>query len=514
MKRGPLKLFYSYAHEDEAYRNRIDEHLELLRRRNLIVGWHDRHIVPGSEWKAVIDESLETADIVLLLVTESFLASDFINEVEIPAAMAAHQSGRLRVVPVLLEEVEGWQDAPFEKLQILPTDALPVAKWDDAVHAYHDIAAGVERVAKDIIVAGGGPFEFGAHEFHEAELAVLPRVERQRTEQGLCRLRASLNDTIPPRQYESNLIVATWALNKFGRSHRLGDGNLESLFYMAQLISSFDLVALQEVDRNLGRLQALLGVLGPDWKMLVTDIAPGMVGNSERFAFLYYEPRVEFLNFSSQVILPPERMQDGGFRPARQFERPPAVAAFRSGEMEFQVCTAHIACGSGRPGAEHTIRLEEIRMLGAYLKTRSRYNETEMLLLGNFQMERLQSPITDALRENGVQVPEELLHPTNFNMTKYYDLIGFTSPNRTFPLGRSETHSGSVNIFEHVFRDEDIAAYVDDESFANFAKASAGGPKGKSATTDLRRFMRWKITLISDHLPLWAELDVRHSADA
>jgi hypothetical protein len=71
--RSPLKVFYSYAHQDEKARDSLDQHLELLARRNLILRWHD--IVPGSEWDSAIQEALESADIILLLVSKSFMAS-------------------------------------------------------------------------------------------------------------------------------------------------------------------------------------------------------------------------------------------------------------------------------------------------------------------------------------------------------------------------------------------------------------------------------------------------------
>ena len=514
MKRGPLKVFYSYAHEDEAQRDRIDEHLELLQRQNLIVGWHDRHIVPGTEWNEVIGETLASADIVLLLVSRAFMASAYVNEVEIPEAIKAHESGGVRVVPILLEEVTGWEKAPFAKLHILPSETKPISDWDDPVEAFRDIAWGIRRVARDIIIEGGGPFEFGTHKFTEAELAVLPKVERKRTAAGLERLRDDLNRTIPPRSYESNLLVATWALHQFGRSDRLPGNESEALFYIAQVITSFDLVALQRVDRNLRRLEALVEVLGPDWRVLVTDVAPGIKGNRERFAFVYYQPRVEFRNFSSQVILPPERLAGGKFRPVQQFARPPMVAAFRSGGTEFQVCTAHIVFGGGRRnGAEW--RLKEIRMLGDYLRARSRYEETDMLLLGDFQMGKRESPILDALRESKVQIPDELLHPTNLKMTNYLDLIGFTSPKRSMPLGPSRPRSGAYNLYQHVLRDEDIDVYKKTDSFRKFAKgwSQSGSRDPDSKSRNERRYWKWKTFLVSDHLPLWAELSVDRPLD-
>ena len=347
MKRGPLRVFYSYAHEDEKARDALDQHLELLARRNLILRWHDRHIVPGSEWGGAIQEALDTADIIVLLVSRAFMGSRYVNEHEIPAAMDEHEAGRARVVPILLENVPGWRDAPFARLEVLPTKGRAVSQWADPVAAFADVARGIGQVAKDIIVAGGGPFEFGAHEFSEAELSDLGARERKQCTEGLVRMRAALNADVPPRRYERNLLIANWALRKFGAQK--DDRQLrESLLYMAQVITAFDLVALQEVDRNLGRLEELLEILGPDWSFLVTDVAPGIRGNNERFAILYSRPRVEFRHSSSNLIVPPERSPGGESQPAEQWARPPLLAAFRSGEWDFQVCTAHIIWGASR----------------------------------------------------------------------------------------------------------------------------------------------------------------------
>ncbi|MEX1330384.1 MAG: TIR domain-containing protein [Desulfobacterales bacterium] len=501
MKRPPLKVFYSYAHEDEPLRDRIDEHLEILRRQNLIVGWHDRHIIPGTEWNRVISDQLLAADIVLLLVSKAFMASTYVNEVEIPEAMKVHNSGKVRVIPILLEEIENLDQVPFAKLQILPTRATPLSTWKDPVKALRDIAIGVRQVAKDIIVKGGGPFEFGPHLFTEAELSSLPKADRERTINGLGRLYDRLTRAIPVRRYESNLLIATWALRQFGKPSPISGHGSEALFYMAQVITSFDLVALQEVDRHLGRLEALMEILGPDWKALVTDVAPGVKGNRERFAFLYYEPRVTFRNFSSQVVLPAERV-NGKSVPVKQFARPPLVAAFQSGAMAFQVCTAHIVYG-GVGGASMKERLLEINKLGKYLKDRSKYEETDLYLMGDFQMGNIDSPVIDILREHQVEIPEELLHPSNLNQTKYYDLIGFTSRKRQMPLGTNQPCSGVYDLYQDVLREVDFDSYKNSDAFRRYASI---GSRQKKATVE--QYRRWNTFLISDHLPLWAELTV------
>jgi endonuclease/exonuclease/phosphatase family metal-dependent hydrolase len=514
MKRGPLKVFYSYAHKDEALRDRLDEYLELLARQNLIVRWHDRHILPGSEWDAAIAEALRSSDIILLLISSAFNASEYINKYEVPAVLQAHQSGRSRVVPILLEDVPGWHNAEFAKLQFLPTGARPISKWKDPVEAFADIARGIRKVVKDIIIAGGGPFEFGPHEFTEAELSRLSKPGRDRTAKGLESLRRDLIGSVPARRYESNLLIATWALRQFGNPARVPVDHAESLFYMAEVISSFDLVALQGVDRDLKRLRNLLDSLGPDWNVLVNETAPGTIGNRERFGILYYEPRVEFRNFSGQVILPPQRGPKGQGIPVQQFARPPLLAKFRSGNYEFQVCTAHIIFGGGRPN-DAALRLEEVQALGKYLRMRSQYEDSDVFLLGDFQMGTRESPILGALRESGIQIPDELLLPTNLKKDRYYDLIGYTSPpprQGTFPLGTGTPRTGTYDLFEHVLREEDHRQYAGDPAFKKFSQSGQKMPTTKEEKERfmLRRFWTWKTYLISDHLPLWAELDIEN----
>ncbi len=506
MKRGPLKVFYSYAHQDEKARDTLDQHLELLARRNLILRWHDRHIVPGSEWDSAIQEALESADIILLLVSKSFMASRYVKDEEIPAAMREHEAGRARVVPVLLENVPGWRKAPFARLELLPTKGRAVSQWRDPVAAFADVARGIGRVAKDIIVAGGGPFEFGAHEFTEAELSSLGLDERKCCAEGLGRLRLALNDQVSPRRYERNLLVANWALRKFGalaEERRLP----EALFYTAQVISAFDLVALQEVDRQLDQLEALLGILGPDWSFLVTDVAPGAWGNNERFAILYYQPRVEFRHFSSNLVLPPERSGEGEIQPAEQLARPPLLAAFRSGDWEFQVCTTHIVwAGSARSGDALSRRLREVRNLGQYLRARARHDQTDLLLMGDFQLERLGSPIHQALLEGGVQLPESVLLPAHVVPGRYYSLIGFVSSAREMPLADGAPPAGVVQVYEHVLRDEDLARFARTAAYRASRPAARPIAGLRKPADRLRDYQRWRTYQMSDHLPLWVEL--------
>ena len=92
----PLRLFYSYSHKDEALLKKLKDHLEPMKRDGLIMGWHDREIVAGTDWRNKIDENLEKADIVLLLVSRSFMGSDYCYDIEMSSALDRHNAGGCR----------------------------------------------------------------------------------------------------------------------------------------------------------------------------------------------------------------------------------------------------------------------------------------------------------------------------------------------------------------------------------------------------------------------------------
>ncbi len=115
--------FYSYLHKDEKLCAKLENHLAILRREGLIETWHDRKIGPGTEWAGAIDEHLNEADIILLLVSSDFLASDYCSDVEVVRAMERHKAGEACVIPVILRPCD-WGHTPFAKLQALPKDGV------------------------------------------------------------------------------------------------------------------------------------------------------------------------------------------------------------------------------------------------------------------------------------------------------------------------------------------------------------------------------------------------------
>jgi O-acetyl-ADP-ribose deacetylase (regulator of RNase III) len=137
-------VFISYAHEDRGMRKKLYDHLGGLRYGGYIKDWSDGQIVPGHEWGPEITRRLDEADIILLLVTSSFLGSEFIGRVELTRALERHRHGEAIVIPVILKPAD-WQSAGLAGLQALPKDGKAVSTWPDHDAAYLDIAQGLRR---------------------------------------------------------------------------------------------------------------------------------------------------------------------------------------------------------------------------------------------------------------------------------------------------------------------------------------------------------------------------------
>ena len=144
-----IEIFYSHAHEDEKLRTHLEKHLSIMKRQGVIRDWYDRKITAGEEWGGAIDIHLESAHVILLLISADFLASDYCYDVEMNRAMERHETGKARVIPIILRKVD-WRGAPFGKLQALPKDAKPVTSWSNIDEAFTNIAEGIRSAVERI----------------------------------------------------------------------------------------------------------------------------------------------------------------------------------------------------------------------------------------------------------------------------------------------------------------------------------------------------------------------------
>ncbi len=142
-----ISIFTSYAHKDEELREELDVHLAMVRRMDNIKIWNDRAIQAGSEWDDSIKQELEDADVIFLLVSPRFLASTYIQDVEIKRAMERHDDPNdiARVIPIILKPCD-WQETDFARLQALPRNAKPIVQWDDMDEALLNVVTGIKQI--------------------------------------------------------------------------------------------------------------------------------------------------------------------------------------------------------------------------------------------------------------------------------------------------------------------------------------------------------------------------------
>ena len=146
---NPVEVFYSYAHEDEGLRDELKKHLANLKRQGIITEWYDRDISAGKEWDDEIKKHLDSASVILLLISPDFMNSDYSNDVEVKQAMKRHEAGEARVIPIILRPVD-WEGAPFSKLQGLPTDAKAVTLWSNYDEAFLSVVKGIRTALKEL----------------------------------------------------------------------------------------------------------------------------------------------------------------------------------------------------------------------------------------------------------------------------------------------------------------------------------------------------------------------------
>lgn len=325
---------------------------------------------------------------------------------------------------------------------------------------------------------------------------------RLRTVAGLKRLRSALAQQVPTRTASDTLLLATWNLREFD-SGKYGYRTDEAYFYIAEVVSRFDLVAIQEVREGLYGLQRLRRLLGPSWEYIVTDVTLGTSGNSERLAYLFDTRKVGFTGLAAELVLPESREPEPR---VVQFARSPYVAGFRVGWAYLTLVTVHIYYGQSVKVDPR--RLEEIASFGKTLaKSAAKFSgapvyapdgkptRDNLLILGDFNIFNRNDVTLEALTSAGFVVPPELQNVpgSNVDKSKHYDQIAYY---RSLQALKPQGRAGVFDVFEQVYRLEDEALYA-----------------AQRATRPGRSFKDWRTYQMSDHLPMWVEFGV-DDADA
>ncbi len=144
-----VKVFFSYSHSDETDRNELETHLAILKRQGLIETWYDRRILAGKGLSKEIDQNLLGSNLVLLLTSPDFLASDYCYSNEMQKALEMRRQGLVWVIPIILEHCD-WKNTPLKDLLACPQDGKPVSDYPNPNKAYNEIVQDIRRVIDEI----------------------------------------------------------------------------------------------------------------------------------------------------------------------------------------------------------------------------------------------------------------------------------------------------------------------------------------------------------------------------
>lgn len=354
---------------------------------------------------------------------------------------------------------------------------------------------------------------------------------RRRCAERLRAMRASLAP-LHARRTPTSLLLATWNIrdfdsNKFGYGPRL----TESFYYLAEIAGCFDLIALQEVNRDLAALERLVRILGRQWDYIVTDATEGAGGNGERMAFLFRSDKVWFRKIAGEVVLPdgqlvvsPKAVKPPKDKEAttsvdiedarQQFARTPFLVAFQSGWFRFSLCTVHIYYGRDS-GAKLKRRIAEIEQLVQFFANRqdreakdaaSGAQAENYILLGDFNVVSPEHQTMTALQSHGFTVPDAISgRKVRADGDHFYDQIAVRVLDPRFRV----VTGGIVDMYADVFRDTE----EDRSIYAPLMPAEAPEEEGEKKATQEGLYRKWRTWQMSDHAPLWVEIETDFTDD-
>lgn len=365
----------------------------------------------------------------------------------------------------------------------------------------------------------------------------LSATERKRTVAGIQRLREQFaNVRFPSKNASESLILGTWNIRNFDDDRfNYGPRMEESLYYIAEILSRFDIVAVQEICANLAPLDHLMGLLGRQYDYIMTDVThSGLGGNKERLGFIYDQYKVEFKGVAGEIVLPDKMLIGGSPDKKRQFSRTPFGVEFQAGWFKFLFSTVHIYYGkSSKKSREYARRVKEIEAVAKYLAKEAKASNSNQILVGDFNILKRGSAGFNALTENGFKTVQNR-KGSNRDRTKFYDQISFRSRRNVLVQMEPDREDRVFQFFDSVFRDEDFSTYkpiikkrlneklkkAKEDLAAATSKTKKKKAKGQIASLKAAEaseasleeyYDEWRTFQMSDHLPLWVELEIDFS---
>lgn len=302
-------------------------------------------------------------------------------------------------------------------------------------------------------------------------------------------LKADLDSKIPSKKLDKNLLIATWNIRAFGnltRKWKSDDDDtpkrdMHSVLCIAEIITRFDVIALQEVKDNIRALRDTLKVLGKNWSFILTDVNQGKVGNGERMAYLFDTRRVHLSGLAGELVVPEEWGENiGEYALSKQFVRSPYAVSFQSNQHTFILVTLHILYGKSPQS-----RIEELRGIAKWLYSwagsLNAYHQ-DFIALGDFNIDARGDLLEETFLSEDLYIPPQLQNEevtrSIFNTTKFYDQIAwFNSQGKGPKLSMEFLSGGNYDFVPYALANRQLS----------------------------KQSLSW---LISDHYPLWAEFKV------
>lgn len=331
----------------------------------------------------------------------------------------------------------------------------------------------------------------------------------------LLTLRHDLYETIERDRKPNSLIIGSWNIRAFDDGVPRMD---ESYHYIAEIIDHFDICAIQEIKNDLWPLKRLMSLLGPNWDFFVSDVSTHQGGNNERMAFVYNTNRVIFRNLIGEIVVATDDLIAG-----EQVARSPFFASFQADWFKFSLCSAHIIYGD-----DLNLRAREIEVIAKSLVKRARSEDQVHIFLGDMNIEEKDDVVMKALKDSKMTVPD--FGPTNMNGKRYFDQMAFTEKGRAERKTRLLRHG----VFD--WRHAVFGPHPRDEASPLSAEDKENGKSRPSLiellghyegmVTKIRQkhgkepyvnwpkaYKTWTTFEMSDHLPIWMELEIDYSDD-
>ena len=349
------------------------------------------------------------------------------------------------------------------------------------------------------------------------------RAIKQRTSDNLLKLKDQLRRDLPEKDLDQHLLLATWNIRDLGaRGPKHGRRTIEDLFYIAEILSRFDLVAVQEVN-DLEEWEFIMGILGRDWDYIATDISEwGGGGNGERMTFVFDKRKVWFENIAGEIVLSPANLitehlsteSTDDRSQGRQFARTPFLVSYQAGWFSFDICTVHIYFGD-ESGAKLRRRIREIEGIAKEISSRAEVSLREksaMLLLGDFNIVHPDHKTMESLKEYDFLIPEPLSRPSNIGGDKYYDQIAVkTSDDHLMPFLEDQSgdqpNAGIFELYDTIMTDDHW------EDYRDLMLRTTDGRECETDQDFMDYFKTWKTYHLSDHKPMWVRIPIDKSEE-